>query len=193
METQKIVEDLLLSSKNEDWIRRVLISSSVISNKFLDMYETGERSYFKGENFNFLELERGTFKSPDVIVVINRIISVYILGDQGARGSRKAINILGYNSYILSYTKAQLRKEILQNRNEFSFLQDSEFKVIYFPYTEKTDISPENYFFYLFREISKNRFIVNSLSNSLKDNLEHIKDNITRRDIADMVLDSCYT
>lgn len=194
METQKVVEDILLSSENKDWIRRVFLASHVISDKFVDIYSKKDRNYFEKSKFNFVELEQGLMAKPDVVTIVDRIISVYLVSkDKLARDARKILSITGHDSQIKQMSKSQFKKITFPAReNPYSFLQEGEYKIMYFPYYEETVESPNNYNFYLFREIGKNRFLVNSLSNNLSEKGLIIREGFTRKDIINMVIDSIW-
>lgn len=193
METQKVVEDVLLSSENKDWMRRVFLASHVISDKFLDLYSKKDRNYFEGTKFNFVELEQGLMSKPDVLTIVDRIISVYLVSNEPSpRNTRKVLSITGHDSQIKQMSRRQFQKAILAAKGDYSFLQDGEYKVLYFPYHEVTSESPNDYDFYLFREISKNRFLINSLSNNLSEKDLVIREGFTRRDVIDMVIDTIW-
>jgi hypothetical protein len=193
VETQKVVEDVLLSSENKDWMRRVFLASHVISDKFLDIYSKKDRNYFEGTKFNFVELEQGLMSKPDVLTIVDRIISVYLVSnDPSPRNTRKVLSITGHDSQIKQMSRRQFQKTILAAKGDYSFLQDGEYKVLYFPYHEATSESPNDYDFYLFREISKNRFLINSLSNNLSEKDLVIREGFTRRDVIDMVIDTIW-
>lgn len=189
IELQCVVSDLLLTSKNENWMRNVLTASHIISDKLLDIYDPTNRNYFKGVKYNYGIFETGIFSECDVLVVVDRIIDVYIISKQKKNRTKKILNIVGYNSTIKDISKGTLKSKILKKKEEFSFLQDTEYKIIYFPFNEDKDKDGE---FHIFREIAKNTFLVDSLSNNLNNKHLNIREGFSRKDIIEMVLDTIY-
>lgn len=187
MELQRVTEDLLLSSNNESWLKKVLIASHVISDKFLDIYDPSSRNFIKGISINYPNLT--DFKECDVLTIIDRVIDIYIFPKQFEnKKTKKVLNILGYNCTLKNLSKTSVRKQILGKKGEFSFLQDSEYKIIYFPYCSPGKKEEFN----IFREIGKKSFLINSLSNNLNNKNLNIKDGFSRKDIINMILDEIY-
>lgn len=188
MELQKIVSDLLLSSDNPNWMRRVLISTHIISDK-INIYDKDSRNFFEDTNkYNYQSFKNGEFSQCDVIAIVDRIIDVYFVSRTCKRNkSKRILNVIGYNSTIKDLSKGTLRTKIMKKKEEFSFLQDSEYKIIYFPYPKEN-----NEIFHIFREIGKNTFLIDSLSNNLNNPDLNVKSGFKRRDIVDMVLDEIY-
>lgn len=187
MELQRVAEDLLLTSSNENWMQKVLIATHIISDKMEDIYNSSSRNYIKGIKMNYPALLK--FSECDFLVVIDRIIDIYVFPkDFGFRRSKDVLNIVGHNCSIKNMTKIMARKQILNKKEEFSFLQDGEYKILYFPFHKEG----EELEFNIFREIGKNTFLINSLSNNLSAKSENIRSGFTRKDIIEMVLEDIY-
>lgn len=187
MELQRVVEDLLLSSSNESYHKKALIASHIISDKFLDINDPTNRNFIKGTEMSYPNLS--VFKEASIVTIVDRVIDVYIFPKENVtKQTKNVLNILGYNCVNKNMSKALVKKQMLDKKDEYSFLQDSEYKIIYFPFHpvgEEED-------FHIFREVGKNSFLIDSLSSNLSNKGLNIKDGFTRKDIIDMILDELY-
>lgn len=193
MRTKEVIQDLLLSnSDDKDWLRKVLISSHIISRK--DLNSNNNRNFFEKDNYNYLEIKNGVFKRPIILTTINKTITTYII-ENGFKDKRckikRCIKIIGNNSEFKNFTCKTLFRDINNQDKNYGYLKENNYTILYFPTlndTDNTDIV------YLFEEISKNCYLIDSLSKNINSDeyKNNIRDGFTKKEVIEMILNEFF-
>lgn len=181
MKTNSIAGEILSTVDNPERFKLILRGCHVVDDNSFDIFNHKNNRRVDPQQPTLLEVKRGLFKDPDVIMILDKVQVIYIVGDKINRSTRACIKIQGSNAEVHHISKTTLKKSLSSFKENDVFLNGDGWKILYFP-RGKEDI--------LFFCESDNLFVVDDVGHSYTNDTKLIKS--TKGQIINSIVENIY-